>query len=49
MIHDLSKIFYSDLSHIKAKKFKNSIKFKKWVIDTQKNSEAINHKLDLYI
>ena len=29
--------------------FKNSTKFKKWVIDTQKNSEAINHKLDLYI
>ncbi len=34
IIHDLSKIFYSDISHIKAKNFKNSIKFsslQKWL------------------
>jgi hypothetical protein len=34
IVHDLSKIFYSDLTHIKAKNFKNSIKFtslSKWL------------------
>ena len=34
IIHDLSKIFYPNSNHVKAKDFKNSIKFKslsKWI------------------
>ena len=34
VIHDLSKIFHSDLSHVKVKTFKNAVKFNslhKWL------------------
>lgn len=50
IVHDLSKIFHSDLSHVKVKKFKKTIKFDslyKWIktldkLKKKKNVTVIN-------
>ena len=50
IVHDLSKIFHSDLSHVKVKRFKKTIKFDslyKWIktldkLKKKKNVTVIN-------